>query len=180
MLIRLAQIDDVSALASLEKSQLEAELSQRESGMMQGQAFSADDLTKLINQYWIVVAESDGKIIGYVIAGSWAFFQSWPIYRRLLNCIQQHSIDGRSLSQTNSCQYGPIWISQKHRGSGVFQALVNHLKSCVKAQYPFMLTFIAEDNERSFAAHTQKVAMQVVDYFDFDGRDYYLLATTTD
>ncbi len=180
MLIRLAQIDDVPVLSFLEKIQLEAELTQRESGVMQGHTFSASDLTSLIEHHWIAVAELEGQIIGYVIAGGWSFFQKWPIYRRLLSRLEQHSINGLGLNQANSCQYGPIWISQKHRGTGIFQALVEYLKRCVKPKYPFMLTFIAEDNERSFAAHTQKAAMQVLDYFDFDGRDYYLLATTTD
>nr|WP_275658906.1 GNAT family N-acetyltransferase [Shewanella sp. Isolate11] len=164
----------------MEHSQLEAELaaSQR-GGVMQGQAFSQDELSILVKQHWIVVAESDGEIVGYVIAGSWSFFENWPIYRRLLSRIHQHSIEQQGLTQTNCCQYGPIWISPAHRGKGIFEALVSELKSQVKVRYPFMLTFIAEDNDRSFAAHTQKAAMQVVDFFDFDGRDYYLLATAT-
>ena len=178
MLVRLARRDDVQAIASLERSQLEAELepSQR-GGTMQGQAFSCQEITRLVEQHWLVVAEVEGYIVGYVIAGEWAFFESWPIYRRLLSRLGEHQICDSRLSRENSCQYGPIWIHPAHRGQGIFEAMVAELKLAVQKQYPYMLTFIAEDNERSFAAHTHKASMQVIDFFDFDGRDYYLLAT---
>lgn len=181
MLVRLARRDDVQAIAILERTQLEAELdpSQR-GGAMQGQVFSTQDITTLIEQHWIVVAEAEGKLVGYVMAGKWSFFESWPIYRRLLTRLGEHQVEGRTLTKGNCCQYGPIWISPSHRGQGLFEAMVTELKLAVKQQYPYMLTFISEDNERSFAAHTNKASMQVIDFFGFDGRDYYLLATTNE
>ncbi|QYJ85599.1 GNAT family N-acetyltransferase [Shewanella mesophila] len=181
MEIRQAILADVQAIAQLEQSQLEAELepSQR-GGTMQGQAFSKQDITTLVEQHWIVIAEVEGKIVGYVMAGKWSFFESWPIYRRLLTRLGEHQIGGRTLTKANCCQYGPIWISPNHRGQGLFEAMVAELKLAVKQQYPYMLTFISEDNERSFAAHTRKASMQVVDFFGFDGRDYYLLATANE
>lgn len=177
MLVRRAQLADAAAIALLEREQIEAELdpSQR-GGVMTGQAFSAADIKVLIEQHWIVVAEQQGVLIGYVISGRWSFFESWPIYRRLLSHLGEHSMGNTRLSKHNCCQYGPIWIHPHHRGQGLFSALVTQLKQEVSSHYPFMLTFIAEENEHSFNAHTHKAAMHVVDFFGFDGRDYYLLA----
>ena len=181
MQIRQATLADAQAIAQLEQSQLEAELdpSQRD-GVMTGQSFSLGDIQTLIKAHWIVLAEQDETIIGYVIAGKWSFFESWPIYRRLLGRMSELEFDGRSLNKQNCCQYGPIWISPAHRGQGLFEAMVTELKLAVKQLYPYMLTFISEENERSFAAHTNKASMQVVDFFCFDGRDYYLLATANE
>ncbi|AVV83621.1 acetyltransferase [Shewanella putrefaciens] len=84
------------------------------------------------------------------------FFEAWPIYRSLLNRLPQLSWDGPKLTKNNSCQYGPIWVHQTYRGTGVFEALVNAIRSVVSPHFSYMLTFIAEENERSFAAHSEK------------------------
>ncbi|MCE9677742.1 GNAT family N-acetyltransferase [Shewanella sp. AS1] len=179
MQIRLAQIHDASAIAALEQNQWQAELSQRERQQMQGQTFSLAEIKQLISEHWIMIAEMDGKIRGYVIAGHWTFFQGWPLYRHLLSRLNQHQIGHTRLSRDNCCQYGPIWIDGRYRGRGLFEALVTELSRHLAKEYEYMLTFIAEDNERSFAAHTRKGQMQVLDFFDFDGRGYYLLAAPT-
>ncbi|MGL5906827.1 MAG: GNAT family N-acetyltransferase [Shewanella sp.] len=178
MKIRLAGTQDIDLLVILEQKHLNDELASATMGLA-GQAFSAAELTQLVCQHWVVVAEVDGNIIGYVIAGRWDFFNTWPIYRHLLRHLGLLQWDGPRLTPTNSCQYGPIWIHQAYRGNGIFELLVNHLKTVVAPNFSYMLTFIAEENERSFAAHTAKANMQVVDFFDYESRGYYLLASKT-
>ncbi|MFT5790500.1 MAG: L-amino acid N-acyltransferase YncA [Shewanella sp.] len=178
--IRLATPEDVLSLAALEQSQLQDELSiEQRNNSLAGQSFSEADLACLVTQHWVVVAELDGQIIGYVIAGRWAFFKQWPIYRNLLNRLPRIDYDRAKLTQANCCQYGPIWIATDYRGQGIFEALVQFLRKAVAKELPYMLTFIAEDNAGSFAAHTRKGGMQVVDFISFDERDYYLLVLPT-
>ena len=178
--IRLASEQDISTLARLEQSQLQDELAigQRNNSFA-GQSFSKADLTQLLNQHWLVVAELDAEIVGYVIAGRWSFFKQWPIYRNLLNRLPRIDYEKAKLTERNCCQYGPIWIASEHRGQGIFEALVQFIKKAVAKEMPYMLTFIAEDNLGSFAAHTRKANMQVVDFISFDERDYYLLVLPT-
>lgn len=181
MNIRLAHLGDLSQLQQLEQTNLNDELSGSEQSYgLDGQAFGSAELKLLISEHWIVVAEQDngenGEIVGYVIAGGWPFFESWPVYRNILRRLGDFSVDGTKISKMNSCQYGPIWIKKSCRGQGIFEALVNYLKLQVQPKYQFMLTFIAEDNLASFSAHTNKASMQVLDFFTFDDRDYYLLA----
>ena len=180
MNIRRAQIADAAALAALEQAHVQDELSTEQKGnALEGQSFSKADFTILINQHWVVVAEVESVIVGYVIAGRWSFFKQWPIYRNLLNRLPRLDYERAKLSEQNCCQYGPIWIDSHHRGKGIFEALVTFLKKQVGNELSYMLTFIAEDNQGSFAAHTRKAGMQVVDYISFDGRDYYLLVLPT-
>ena len=174
MNIRVARLQDVSILAKLEQQFLQDELVSASSAM-QGQAFSTQELTTLVNQHYVVIAEKDNQIVGYVIAGSWAFFATWPIYRGLLKRLPDLTFEGQTLSEKNSCQYGPIWIKRSHRGQGIFEALVAKVRQLTRTKYTAMLTFIAEDNQVSYAAHTGKGAMQVVDYYTFENRDYYVL-----
>ncbi|WP_299492619.1 GNAT family N-acetyltransferase [uncultured Shewanella sp.] len=179
MRIRVAHAKDVNALAQLEQTYLQDELSQGQTKLMQGQSFNPNELALLIDKEYVWVAEVEDNIIAYVIAGSWSFFKRWPIYQMLLGRITQLQLDTVSLSLHNCCQYGPIWIHPSYRGQGVFNTLVNNIKQQVALKFPYMITFIAEDNERSFAAHTQKAAMQVIDFFTFEDRDYYLLLSHT-
>ncbi|WP_299796120.1 GNAT family N-acetyltransferase [uncultured Shewanella sp.] len=184
MNIRLARPDDLKQLQRLEQTYLNDELSSSaQSQGLDGQSFGFKELERLIAEHWIVVAEQDnnegGEIVGYVIAGGWHFFESWPVYRNILRNMGDFSVNGTKLTKSNSCQYGPIWIKQSCRGQGIFEKLVNHLKLQVQPRFQFMLTFIAEDNLASFTAHTNKASMQVLDFFTFDERDYYLLALVT-
>lgn len=175
--IRLAIFEDLEQLHRLERQYLNDELgTEAQSHAFDGQAFGLKELKHLVENGWIVVAEEKRDIVGYVIAGPWSFFQNWPVYRHILKQLGQFSLEGTKLTQDNTCQYGPIWIKQAYRGKGIFEQLVTSLNGFVSSRYAFMLTFIAEDNMISFSAHTNKASMQVLDFFTFDGRDYYLLA----
>lgn len=175
---RLATLQDVDILASLERQYLNDELTSTGQGL-QGQAFSVQALQQLVHQHWIVVAEIQGRIIGYVIAGRWDFFSAGPLYRAMLNRLPQLEWDGPRLTQDNTCQYGPIWLHPAYRGNGIFELLVTAIKRAVNPHFTFMLTCIAENNERSFVAHTAKGCMQVIDFFSVSSRDYYLLVSKT-
>lgn len=184
MNIRPAHQGDLQQLVDLEQMHLNDELNAGAQMSLDGQAFGKAELKQLIDQHWICVAESDdttpSEIVGYVLAGTWSFFETWPVYRNIINKLHQFSLDNTQLTKKNSCQYGPIWIKQEYRGQGLFQLLVNGIKKQVNPEYRYMVTFIAEDNMASFSAHTNKASMQVLDFFSFDDRDYYLLAASTD
>jgi GNAT superfamily N-acetyltransferase len=172
---RKATSNDVPALARLEAQHVRDELTGADISQLAGQGFNSQELITLVNRHYLQIAEDDGVIIGYVIAATWDFFCQQGIYRALEKRLGSLEHDGPTLTVKNCCQYGPIWISPAYRGKGIFSQLVAKLTLEVRAQFPFMLTFIAEDNGRSFAAHTAKANMQVVDFFSFERRDYYLL-----
>ncbi|MCP3129785.1 GNAT family N-acetyltransferase [Shewanella sp. KJ2020] len=178
MKIRLATLQDIDLLVKFERKHLNDELASANMGL-QGQAFSHSELTELVQHHWIVVAQLEQQIVGYVIAGRWGFFEHWPIYRTILNRLPQLDWHGPKITKANSCQYGPIWVQQAHRGQGVFEALVSEVRRQVAPHFNYMLTFIAEDNERSFAAHSGKAKMQVLDFFTVSARDYYLMVAET-
>lgn len=171
VIIRLARAEDIASLQKLEQKHHQEELGDADVGK-QGQVFSQSDLRELVENHWILLAEVDCRIIGYVIAGRWQFFESWPIYRHLLK-----QLPNVGLKRQQTCQYGPIWIDSDYRGQGVFGLLVEKLKLQLQGEFQYMCTFIAEDNQRSYAAHTKKADMQVLDFFDFHGQGYYLLSS---
>ncbi|GGP52162.1 acetyltransferase [Shewanella algicola] len=174
--IRKGVLTDAAAIVQLEREHINDELI-RPVAALHAHSFTLNEVKTLINHHWLVVAEVQGKIIAYVVAAKWAFFSSQPLYRYIIQRIKFADVDGCALSTTNTCQYGPVWIDPSYRGQGIFEALANELKHQVKATYPFMVTFISGDNKRSLAAHKNKAAMHVLEYFTFEQRDYQLLAT---
>ncbi len=172
MEIRQATANDLSAIAELDRKHLNAELTSN-AGDLLGQGFSENDLTSFIENGWIVTAEINGRIVGYVICSDWKAFMGWPIYKQILNRLKFNTPEH---NQINTCQYGPIWIAESHRGQGIFESLVQEVRQLSARRFQTMITFIAEDNQRSYFAHTKKGRMRVIDFFEFENRGYYLLA----
>lgn len=172
MRVRLAQIEDIKQLVVLEQQHINDEVG-NEQDALQGHHFGEEEFKVLVSKYWVVVAEKNQQIIGYVLAGGWEFFKHWPIYRAMVKRLPR--IDAQ-VSERNSCQYGPIWVHPKHRGQGIFRALVREVSRCAALQYEYLVTFIAEDNQHSYLAHTSGANMQVLDFFTYHDRDYFLLS----
>ncbi|MBR9729402.1 GNAT family N-acetyltransferase [Shewanella intestini] len=175
VLYRVANFDDAAHIALLEQRHCHDELNQ-DSGMMAAQSLSVSDMATLISQHWVVIAEQNSVIVGYVIAAKWAYYGNQGLYSTMQRHLAQTSVGMSKLTSKNTCQYGPVWVHSSLRGQGIFEGLMVFLVKEVKPHVPFMVAIIAEGNERSFAAHTQKGQMQVIDYLTFEQRDYYLLA----
>ena len=173
---RQAHLTDVPQLVELERKHVNAELS-RHDPSLQGQGLTQVQLTHLINQHWIILALDGAKIVGYVIAAQWSFFGKQALYQKIIQKLPSLGLDGLPLrvNQDNSLQYGPIWIAESYRGQGIFSRLVEQLVLTIKHKSDYLVAYIAEDNGRSFKAHTQYADMHVVDYFGFQHRDFYLL-----
>ena len=130
---------------------------------LQGQAFSHSELSELVQHHWVVVAQVEQQIVGYVIAGRWDF-RTLAHLSHFVESFAATRLGWTKINKTNACQYGPIWVQQTYRGQRDFEALVSEIRRQVAPHFSYMLTFIAEDNERSFAAHSGKAHMQVVDF----------------
>ena len=65
------------------------------------------------------------------------------------------------------------------RGSKVFPQLFDLMRSSFASKFPIGVTFINKLNERSFAAHTRKLDLEIVDEFEFNGNSFYTLAFVT-
>ena len=178
VIIRKAILADVNAIVQLERAHVNDELTTKQ-GVLHAHSLTVNEVKQLINQHWIVVAEQQGNIIGYVVAAKWAFFASQPLYRYIIQRIKFADCEGQALTTTNTCQYGPIWINRSYRGQGIFEAMVNELKLALKDRYPFMVTYIAADNLRSLAAHYNKAGMHLIEHFSFEQRNYHLLVSDT-
>jgi predicted GNAT family N-acyltransferase len=86
---------------------------------------------------------------------------------------------GQTLNTDNSYQYGPVCVDKSVRGQGVFEGIFNYALQEMSKRYPILVTFINKINPRSYAAHTQKVGLDVIQEFEFNNNHYYELACLT-
>jgi hypothetical protein len=179
-IIRTATESDFTGILDLQARNLFANLASTElPGGFVTTPFSSDLLRLLLIQNGVFVAANEQQIIGYLLAGDWAFFSQWAIFKVMIDRLPQLIYQGQQLTVDNSFQYGPICVDRSIRGSQVFPELFNLMRVSFAPKFPIGVTFINKINERSFAAHTRKLNLDIIDEFEFNGNSFYTLAFLT-
>ena len=181
MLYRNATIADIPQIESLQKRYHVSFISEEEkkNGFVTT-LFTPEQLTELIEQEDGISLACDGdKVVAYAMAGSWQFWIKWPLFQFMIADLPNTQYLGRTLTTENSYQYGPVCIDMAYRGQGVLQELFAHSARQMGKRYPILITFINHVNPRSYKAHTEKVGLEVIKNFSFNGNNYYELGYDT-
>jgi hypothetical protein len=138
--------------------------------------FTREQLTDLINkENGLFIARKDGAVVAYVMAASWGFWSEWPMFAHMIKGLHELEFLGRKLTTENSYQYGPVCVDKTVRGTGLLEKIFDFARAKMSMRYPILVTFINKNNLRSFAAHTKKLGLQVINEFEFNGNQYYEL-----
>lgn len=177
MIYRNAEITDIPQIVELQKkyhvSFLSAE--EKKNGFVTT-LFTNEQLEELIvSQNGISLCCDADKVVAYAMAASWQYWSEWPLFQYMIADLPSNTFHGVTLSVDNSYQYGPVCIDSDYRGKGILNDLFLFSASRMNERYPFLITFINQINERSFAAHTKKVGLEVIKTFSFNGNSYYEL-----
>lgn len=142
--------------------------------------FTEEQLTDLIKQENGLAVACDGdRIVAYVMAASWHFWQAWPFFRHMTGLLPEDMYLGQTLSMENSYQYGPVCIHKEYRGKGVLAGIFEFSRQQMTPRFPILITFINHVNPRSYHAHVQKLGLEVVRNFEFNNNQYYELGYDT-
>ena len=181
MIYRNATIADIPQLQALQQKYHVSSI--REEDKKNGfvtTLFTAEQFQELIERENGISLACDGDTVaGYAMAGSWEFWSKWPLFQHMIADLPNVSYLGRTLNTQNSYQYGPVCIDMAYRGQGVLKALFRYSTSHMSSRFPILITFINQINERSYAAHTKKVGLEVIKTFSFNGNQYYELGYDT-
>jgi hypothetical protein len=180
---RPSKSSDIPGILALQESNLLSNLSEAEqkNGFVTT-AFTAMQIETLLADGGVFVAvetsadDQTETVIGYALAGSWSFFEQWPIFPFMLARLPALNFEGRAITEANSFQYGPVCVDAAYRGQGVFPRLFETMRLGMCERFPIGVTFINRLNPHSYHAHTKKLGMTVIDEFEFNGRPYYGLA----
>ena len=179
-IIRAATESDFDGILDLQSQNLYTNLSPLEfAGGFVTTPFTVELLGQLLDRAGVFVAEEDRQIVGYLLAGDWEYFSQWEIFRVMVSRLPALRFQGEKVTIDRSFQYGPICIDRSRRGSDLFPQLFGLMRLSFAARFPIGVTFINRLNKRSFAAHTRKLDLEVVDEFEFNGNTFYTLAFLT-
>jgi hypothetical protein len=179
-IIRTAIESDIDGILDLQSRNLYTKLSAAElAGGFVTTPFTAELLRQLLDRSGVFVAESEGAVMGYLLAGDWDFFSQWEIFRLMISRLPELRFRGEQITVDRSFQYGPICIDRAIRGSEVFPKLFNIMRASFAPRFPMGVTFINKLNQRSFEAHTRKLDLEIIDEFEFNGNSFYTLAFLT-
>jgi hypothetical protein len=177
---RIATESDVEGILHLQAQNLYTNLSGDElaDGFVTT-PFTPELIRSLLAQDGTFVAESEGKIVGYILAGGWDFYAQWEIFRLMISRLPELSFQGEKIIVDRSFQYGPVCIDRALRGSGILSQLFETMQSSFAPRLPIGVTFINKLNHRSLAAHHRKLNFEIIDEFEFNNGHFHTLAFST-
>lgn len=180
--VRLARVEDIPQVLELHyRYQVDSIADEDKKDGFITTAFTEEQMRELIEkESGLSVVIKDGRIVAYAMAASWQFWSLWPMFAHMIKDLPNLEYNGYTLSTENSFQYGPVCVDKSVRGQGVFELVFNFSLKSMSSRYPVLVTFINKINPRSYAAHTQKVALDVIQEFSFNDNQYYELACLTE
>jgi hypothetical protein len=174
----LSDIDDVLALQN--KYHIGSIKEEDKSSGFVTISFTRQQLSSLIQEEsGLFIARNNGVLVAYAMSASWSFWVAWPMFAHMAKGLPELTFLGQPLSTENSYQYGPICVDQSARGSGVLALIFDFAREKMARRYPILVTFINKLNPRSFAAHTQKLGLRVIQEFEYNNNCYYELVYDT-
>ena len=142
--------------------------------------FTREELTALIREErGLFIAQKDGRVVAYVMAASWRFWSTWPMYAFMIKGLPDITYGGQRLSVENSYQYGPVCLDKSVRGTGLLKQIFDFSLQQMARRFSVLVTFVNQVNQRSYEAHTRKLGLDVIREFGFNGNLYYEMACLT-
>jgi predicted GNAT family N-acyltransferase len=180
--VKIAELSEVNDVLELhQKYQVDSIAEEDKKDGFVTTPFTKQELTDLIvKEKGLFIAKKNGAVMGYVMAASWDFWSSRPMFAFMIEELSKLKYHGEILTTENSYQYGPVCIDKRVRGTGVLEQLFNFAMKEMSRRFPFLVTFVNKTNERSYQAHTRKLGLEVIQEFEFNGHHYYEMACRTE
>src|SRR5690554_1246355 len=178
IITRIGNKADIEGVLALQSRYLYSNLSneERKKGFVTT-PFTISQLEEILLEKGLFIAETeDGKIVSYVFAGSWKYFEQWEIFNFMVSRFPQLFFQGKEITIANSFQYGPVSIEKEYRGKGVLNLIFEEMRLEFKKKYPISITFINKVNVISKIAHTRKLGWKIIDEFEYNNNTYIGLA----
>lgn len=181
MKLELAEISDIDDILLLHyKYQINSISEEDKKDGFVTTPFTKDEMTALIEQEnGLFIARNDDAVVAYIMAASWQFWSSWPMFAYMVQGLPDLQYEGYQLSTENSYQYGPICLDKSVRGTGLLKEIFEFSLAEMSKRYPVLVTFVNKINGRSYEAHKRKLGLDVISEFSFNNNHYYEMACLT-
>jgi|GEM_PF-3189129 len=175
--VRRAKPEDARPLSQLLETNTKENLTpeEREAGYITGGGPPADALAAMAENPGFPVAVDGSDVIGCIGASRFDQHEG-GIVGTMVDACAEADFRGESLSTYRTFLYGPAIVAQDHRGNGVLSEMFESLVEIVAGEFEVGLAWVANENEVSYAAHTEGLGMTPVTEFEFDDDRYTVVA----
>jgi len=160
IIIKVATINDLDGIIKLQNA------NQTSRGGTLSGGLTASQIKEMMTDMPQIIAIINNEIVGFLLTTSQA----------VNNNRQVPIVDAMTASYTgspNSYIYGPICVSENHRGKGLAQLMFQELLKLEPNREGIL--FIKSDNLPSIKAH-EKMRMRKVSNFNFNNADFDVYA----
>jgi GNAT superfamily N-acetyltransferase len=175
--IRKATEGDLTAIKQLQESTHFSRVGDSDK-MKEGFVSVESDtpLLRTINQdIGILVAELEGKVVGYELPLGLEHAAQIPLLDPFVNRFTQLDYEGRKIGDYNWVIEGQINVDKDHKGKGIAEKLHQKFVDILRGGYDLIITEISDQNPRSLHVHTKKLGLSLVDEYQAEGRNWYVL-----
>ncbi|MBL7815894.1 MAG: hypothetical protein JNL70_12840 [Saprospiraceae bacterium] len=179
MTILQAKTEHIEAILALQEKYHVSNLTEEEK---QTKGFvtmkvTPEQFVELVAKSGVFIAlADDGHLAAYALTSEWAYYDQWAIIQIMKATLPHFRLSDSELTTENSIQYGPVCIDEAFRGGDILTKLFDAIQNYYAPIFPFAITFINKQNERSMRAHAKKTPLSIVGEFTFNGNDYWALA----
>ena len=177
MLFRRLAPEDLPGLLELQESNHHDNLTseERKEGFLSAR-FSVDHFAQMNRDAAVVIAEDDGKIVGYACSAGVDFSRQFPILDAMIASFGRLTYLGKTLIDARVCVYGPVCVDRTWRGRGVLRGLIVGMKKELAGQFDLAAAFISKTNCRSLDAHVNGLGMTILGDYAFEAGQYWIVA----
>lgn len=148
-------IQQLQAILALQKENLERNISSSElnkEGYVTAE-HNLDLISKMNKPYAHIIATDAEELVGYALVMTRAFSKNIPVLVEMFDQIDDQSYRNGLLGDSNYVVMGQICIAKAYRGRGIFYGLYNHMREIYSSKFEYLITMVAERNQRSLHAH---------------------------
>ncbi len=176
--IRHARSGDAHPLSQLLEANTKENLTAEEcdEGYITGGGPPEDALAAMAEFPGFAVATDGDEMIGCIGASTFDQHEGQSIVETMADACSEANFRGDSLSAYRTFLYGPAVVARGYRGNGVLSDMFEFLVEIVSEEYDVGLAWIANENQASYAAHTDGLGMTQVTEFEFDDDLYTVVA----
>lgn len=176
MQFRKAATEELDQLIILQNENLVSNLSAEEKadGFLSG-AFTKEQFSTFNEQLGIIVCVEDGLVLAFLVTSTAEANLEYSLPEKMISRYSNVKFNGKPLSDFLSLVAGPVCVAKSCRGRGIFEGLYKAMPNIVPSEIELAVALVSVSNPRSMRAH-EKVGMEKVDQFIYEGREFYTLA----
>lgn len=147
IIIRLATYKDIEGISELNKKWLTNDIDNinKSDGFLFGEAYTKDELRKIISEDELCVAICDNKVVGYFLFDNYSSNSTTQLNLKCLDYLISNQIID---SKKRICTRSQIAILKEYHGKNISIQLVKYLVNKTTNKYDFVFAIVSKLNPK--------------------------------